>query len=57
MRQAKVIVHVIQSRLLPYARLLFAQGDDGPTNGGDVLTDGEVDPLNEGRVDLPTTGR
>src|SRR5712691_9571982 len=47
---------MIQCQLLPYARLVFAQGGDATTDRRHMLTDAQVDPLNERGVDLPATG-
>src|SRR5205823_1324829 len=49
------MVHVIQSPLRPYASFALAQGVDPPPHRRDMLTDGEVHALEEGRVDLPPT--
>src|SRR5262249_57988093 len=49
--------HMIQDELLVYALLTFAEGHDASTHGGHVLADGQVEALNEGRVDLPTARR
>src|SRR5215813_3561173 len=48
---------MIQDELLVYALLTFAEGHDASTHGGHVLADGQVEALNEGRVDLPTARR
>jgi hypothetical protein len=57
MRQAKVVVHVIQRQLMAYAVLAFAEGGDAATDRGDMLADTEVETFNEGGVDLPAAGR
>src|SRR6266511_6328759 len=56
MRQAAIVVHVIDSELLAYASLACAQGDHPPPDRGHRLADGEVDARNEGGVDLPPWG-
>src|SRR5712692_3670311 len=42
-------------QLLPQPVFALAQCADPPPDRGHMLPDGEVDPLYEGRVDLPTT--
>ena len=56
MRQAKVIVHVIQGQLLAQARLVFAQRDNAPTDRSHMLANRAVRTLYKGRVDLPARG-
>jgi hypothetical protein len=41
-------------QLLPQPVFALAQRADPSPDHGDMLTDGEVDPLHEGRVDVPT---
>src|SRR6267142_5674600 len=36
---------------------MFAQSRDAAADGGDMLAEAEVDPLNKGRIDLPAMGR
>src|SRR5215475_4590109 len=57
MRQAEIVVDVIQGQLLAQAVLTFAEGGDASTDGGHMLADGEVHALDEGGIDLPATGR
>ena len=57
MRQAEIVVDVIQGQLLAQAVLAFAEGGNASTDGGHMLADGEVHALNEGGIDLPATGR
>src|SRR6266851_8358947 len=47
MRQAEIVVDVIQGQLLAQAVLAFAEGGDASTDGGHMLADGEVHALNE----------
>ena len=57
MREAKIVVRVIQSELLAQPGLVFAQGGDPSPDGGHMLADREIDALHEGRVDLPAADR
>src|SRR2546422_1194458 len=41
-RQAEIIVHVIQGQLLAYAVLVLAQRGDAATNSGDMLSNRQV---------------
>ena len=53
MRQAAVIVGLIQRQLLPQTVLTLAQRGDTPPDRCHVLADGEVQALHKGRIDLP----
>src|SRR5215475_6396482 len=53
MRQAEVVIRVVQRQLLAEARLVFTERDDTPSYRGHMLTNGEVDTFNEGGIDLP----
>src|SRR3989475_8130516 len=53
MWEAKVVVRVIQSQLLAYAVLALAERGDPTSHRRHMLTDGQVEAFNEGRVDLP----
>ena len=53
MGQTEIIVDLIQRQLLPQPVFALAQRADPSPDHGDMLTDGEVDPLHEGRVDVP----
>src|SRR6516165_12746099 len=57
MRQAEIVVHVIQRQLLVYAVLAFAERRHTPPDRGDLLADTEVEAFNARRVDLPAAGR
>src|SRR6266571_9245014 len=57
MRQAEVIVAMVKSELMAQPLLAFAQRGDSPSDRRHMLTDGEVEAFNEGRVDLPAAGR
>ena len=47
---------MIQRQLLPYARLVFAQGDDATTDRRDLLADGEVETVTvDGQIALSTS--
>jgi hypothetical protein len=50
MRQAEIVVDVIQRELLAYTHLTLAARGDPPTDGRHVLADVEIDPLNERRM-------
>jgi hypothetical protein len=53
MRQAEIVVDVIQRELLAYTHLTLAERGDPPTDGRHMLADvNKVDLLNERRVDL-----
>src|ERR1700756_2695977 len=53
MRQTEVIIDLIQGQLLPQPVFALAQRADPSPDRGDMLPDAEVDPLHEGRVDVP----
>src|SRR5258708_24312415 len=57
MGKTEIIIALIQSQLLPYACLVFAQCRNAPSNSGDMLAHGEIEALDEGGVDVPTTRR
>ena len=48
------LVSGLFEELVPQAFLAFAQGHHAPPDGGDMLADGEIDALDERRVNLPT---
>ena len=56
MGQTKVVIDVIQRQLLAQARFVFAQRADPSPHRGHMLTDGEVQPLDERGVDLAAKG-
>ena len=56
MRPAKVVIDVREGQLVAQALFAFTEGDHAPSDGGYMLVDGEVEALNEGRVDLPAVG-
>ena len=53
MRQHEIVVDLEQRQLLAQALLALAQRGNTPPHGGDMLTDGQVDALRKGGVDLP----
>jgi hypothetical protein len=57
MREAKVVIDVIQRGLLPQPVLALAYRGDTPPHGGHMLTHRQVEALDKGCLDLPTTGR
>src|SRR5262249_45204525 len=57
MREAKIVVDMIQSELLPQAVLPLAEGGHPAPDRGNMLADAQVDALDEGGVDLPAAGR
>jgi hypothetical protein len=57
MRQAEIIISMVQGELLPHAVLALASGADPSSHCGHMLADGEVDPLDEGGIDLPASRR
>src|SRR5215813_5420870 len=57
MLQTEIIVDVIQGQLLVQAVLAFAEGRDTSPDGGHMLADGQVETLDECRVDLPAMSR
>src|SRR5678815_1343806 len=56
MREAKVVVRLVESQLLPQPILALAQRADPAPDCGDMLANAEVDPLHEGGVDMPAMG-
>jgi len=52
MRQAEVVIGLVEGQLLMEAFFSFAQRHHAPPYRGDMLTDGEVHTLNEGRIDV-----
>ena len=53
MRQAEVVLGLVEGQRLMEAFFSFAQRHHAPPNRGHRLTDGEVHTLNEGRMDVP----
>ena len=53
MRQTEIVVGLVEGQLLVQAVFPFAQGHHTPPDRGHMLADGEIDPLDEGCVDLP----
>src|SRR4030095_5986790 len=53
MREAKVVVRLVESQLLPQPILALAQRADPAPDCGDMLANTEVDPLHECGVDVP----
>src|SRR5215475_13036490 len=56
MREAKIVVSLIQRQLLPQAILALAERADPSPNRGYILADGQVEAFHECRIDLPTAG-
>src|ERR671923_1463567 len=56
MREAKIVVSLIQRQLLPQAVLALAERADPSSNRGHMLAEGQVEALHERRIDLPTAG-
>src|SRR5919198_5697339 len=54
MREAKIVVDMIQGALLPQAVLTLAERADPASDRGHMLTHRQVEPLDEGGVDVPT---
>ena len=52
----EIVIAVEHGQLLPQPIFALAQRGDPSPDRGDMLTDGEVDPLHEGGVDVPTKG-
>src|SRR3989442_13893255 len=57
MREAKIVVDMIQGELLPHAVLTLAERADPPPDRGDMLADAQVDALNEGRSEERRVGK
>jgi len=57
MRQAEIVVCVVEYQLLPQTVLALTQRHDAPPNRRHMLADTEVDALDEGRIDLPAAHR
>src|SRR5438105_874308 len=57
MRQAKIVIHVVHSHLLPQALLSLAERGDPTPNRCHMLAQAEVEALDEGGIDLPAAGR
>ena len=55
MRQAEVIVRVVEHELLPQPVFTLAQRADPSPDRGDVLPDGEVEAVTVGRRIAPPT--
>src|SRR5215467_7050102 len=53
MGQTEIVVTVQDGHLLPQSVFALAQRGDPSPDRGHMLPDGEVDPLHEGRVDVP----
>src|SRR5712691_4890682 len=56
MGHAEIVVHMIESQLT-HAVFPLAQHGDPSSRSGDMLTNVEVNPFDEGSVDLPTPWR
>src|SRR5215510_16384541 len=46
-REAEIVIRMVQGELLPHAVLALAECTDPSSHGGHMLADGEVDPLDE----------
>src|SRR5262245_63837294 len=57
MRQAEIIIDMVQNELLPHAVLTLAEGGHPSPHSGDMRTDAQVDALDEGGIDLPAASR
>src|SRR5439155_16240334 len=57
MRQAKIVIHVVHSSLLPQALLALAERGDATPNRRHLLAQAEVEALDEGGLDVPAAGR
>jgi hypothetical protein len=56
MRQAKIIVDMIQSELLPHAVCALAERADPSSDRGHVLADGQVEAVTvDGQIALSTS--
>jgi len=50
-REAEIIIRMVQGELLPHAVLSLADGADASPDRGDMLPDGEVEPVTvDGRI-------
>ena len=54
MWQAKIVVRLIEGELGSQAFLAFAQRHHAPPDGSHMLSNRQIDPFNEGGVDLPS---
>src|SRR5215813_447733 len=52
----EIVVTVEHGHLLPQAVFALTPGADPSPNRGDMLPDGEIEPLHKGCLDLPTQG-
>src|SRR5262249_50717148 len=57
MREAKIVVDMIEGQLLVDAVLTLAQRGDPPSHRRHMLADAQVDALDEGGLDLPAVRR
>ena len=57
MGQAEIVIAMEYSQLLPQPVFALAQRADPSPDRGDMLPDGEVDPLHAGRIDVPAMRR
>ena len=55
MREAKIVVDMLQGELLPHAVLTLAERADPSPDRGDMLAEAQVDALNEGGVGVLST--
>jgi hypothetical protein len=53
-RQYEIMISVEEGQLLTQSGFVFAQGVDPPPDGGHMLAKLQVEPLDQGGVDLPT---
>src|SRR5262249_60287533 len=53
MGQTEIIVHQIQGQLLAYTVLTLAERGDPTSHRRHMLTDGQVEALHQGRVEVP----
>ena len=53
MREAKVVIRVVESQRLPQRLLALTQRADPSSDGRHMLTQRQVEALHKGRVDLP----
>jgi hypothetical protein len=54
-RQNEIVVNLKQHQLMLQAFFALANRIDPSSNGGNALTDIEIEPLDHGRIDLPAT--